>query len=588
MDPEILELLDRLNKAYNGDASVTPLTDDELRQVETALRAVSEGIDPRQATQDDLDAMADAVAALDVVEAELAVRTEAQETRATQAEELLGRLRPVTDAEGAAGGPEGGEDEGGETEGGEGETEGAAGEAEALAAGGTPARRPLPTMDRLARRRPRRAAPAETQTARTQTAAVLTAAADMPGMSAGVEVDVERWALGVEKRIEAVRKVTVPGADGEKVYLGTIRTDYPEDRRLVDGNPTRNRQIVEGVVGREALAASGGICGPVAVDYSINTLAAADRPVKQSLAQFQATRGGVRYILPHTLAQVTADAPAAIWTQGTDANPGASTKPHATFLCQAVQEAYVDAVTSIVQFGNFQARYFPEQITQYMETADAVHSRLAEATLLAAISAGSSQVTADNYEVGAARDLLHTLDRVYAGYVYRHRIADGTKLRIILPRYVKDMVRADLALNMPGDSGGSSERLAVADAEIERFIAARNFNVTWALDSPSGLNPLQGFGAQGNGQLLPWPTTTYGWVFHEGAWMFLDGGELNLGMVRDSVLNKTNDFQMFTETFEKAIFRGHESEQVAFKIAPTGASVGTVAPVSGGTETIGS
>ncbi len=56
-------------------------------------------------------------------------------------------------------------------------------------------------------------------------------------------------------------------------------------------------------------------------------------------------------------------------------------------------------------------------------------------------------------------------------------------------------------------------------------------------------------------------------------------------MVRDSTLNKTNDFQMFSETFEKAIFRGHESIEIAMKLDPTGTSVGSVA---GTTLTIGS
>jgi hypothetical protein len=42
---------------------------------------------------------------------------------------------------------------------------------------------------------------------------------------------------------------------------------------------------------------------------------------------------------------------------------------------------------------------------------------------------------------------------------------------------------------------------------------------------------------------------------------------------------------MFSETFEKAIFRGHESLELTLSIAPTGASVGTVAST---TETLGS
>ena len=58
--------------------------------------------------------------------------------------------------------------------------------------------------------------------------------------------------------------------------------------------------------------------------------------------------------------------------------------------------------------------------------------------------------------------------------------------------------------------------------------------------------------------------------------MFLDGGELNLGMVRDSTLNRTNDFQMFSETFEKAVLRGHESVAITMALCPSGATAGTV------------
>ena len=99
---------------------------------------------------------------------------------------------------------------------------------------------------------------------------------------------------------------------------------------------------------------------------------------------------------------------------------------------------------------------------------------------------------------------------------------------------------------------------------------------------------LQGFapqGTTGNSELVPWPSKTMIGMYPEGSWTFLDGGELNLGMVRDSTLNRTNDFQMFSETFEHAIFRGHESLWITLSIDPSGASVGTVAA---STLTVGS
>ena len=580
MDPELLELLRRLS----DESQTQPLTDDELTALRTGLTEVIGSVDIARPSPDDVTLLSDAVAYLESVDAELAVREEANETRAAEARDLLERAGITVPAAETETAPETAADE-------TADPVVVEDELEPVAAAGS-GRRPLPSIGRLAAHRPNRARPVPTATEGDSgpARAVLTASADLPGESSGTELTIERFAQAAARKMETIRKSGDGRGDGEKITLGTIRVDYPEDRMLT-ASPVRNRDIVNGVVSPTALAASGGICGPVAVDYSIETIAVADRPVKQALANFGAGRGGLRYILPHTLAAVTTDAPASVWTQATDANPGGSTKPHATFLCQAVQEAYVDAVTSIVQFGNFQARYFAEQVTQYMETVDAVHSRLAEATILGAISNGSTRATADSDEIGAARDFLATLDRSCSAYRYRHRLKNNTPLRVIYPYYLHDMIRTDLARNLPGDSGGQAERLAVADAEIERWLAVRYINASQTLDSVAdgtgytGSAPRQGWGAQGAGQLLPWPAKTVIWIFHEGAWVFLDGGELNLGMVRDSTLNKTNDFQMFTETFEKAIFRGHESIEVMMTIAPTGGSIGTVAP---STETVGS
>jgi hypothetical protein len=541
---------DQLRQAMGSLADAdTDVLLSALDQISTAGAA----IDRSNPTAADLDLLHVAAAMSEQINAEVKRRFETQQNRERAADLLAEKLATNTDQAVAAAGQH--------------------------SAGRTGRR--LPTLSRLAARQPAHSRPTVPHRANGGPR-VLTAG--------GAPVsDLREAAVTAAAAINRMVAQRSGWAGRDLPVLVHTSADYPTDRQLgLDEN--RNQELIEAVTGPQALAAAGGICGPVGVDYALTAVSAADRPVRDSaMAQFQASRGGVRYILPHTLAQITSDGPASIWTQGTDANPGASTKPHATFVCQAVQEAYVDAVTSIVQLGNFQARWFPEQISEYLTTAEAVHSRLAESTLLAAISAASTEsVVADNYEIGGARDLLATLDRAASGYRYQNRMGLGAPLRLILPAYVLDMMRADLARNMPGDSGGQSERLAVSNGEINSWFSARSINVTWTLDSASGLTPLQGFGVQGAGQLLPWPTTTYGWLFHEGAWMFLDGGELNLGMVRDSVLNKTNDFQMFSETFEKAVFRGHASVQLALKIAPTGASVGTVAPVSGGTETIGS
>jgi hypothetical protein len=52
--------------------------------------------------------------------------------------------------------------------------------------------------------------------------------------------------------------------------------------------------------------------------------------------------------------------------------------------------------------------------------------------------------------------------------------------------------------------------------------------------------------------------------------LFLDGGTLDLGVIRDSTLVGTNDYKMFVETFENVALVGVESLQVTSTINVNG------------------
>jgi len=65
---------------------------------------------------------------------------------------------------------------------------------------------------------------------------------------------------------------------------------------------------------------------------------------------------------------------------------------------------------------------------------------------------------------------------------------------------------------------------------------------------------------------------TFVWyLFAEGTFLFLDGGTLDLGIIRDSTLVGTNDYKMFVETFEGIAKVGVESVQVTSTIQINGA-----------------
>jgi hypothetical protein len=118
---------------------------------------------------------------------------------------------------------------------------------------------------------------------------------------------------------------------------------------------------------------------------------------------------------------------------------------------------------------------------------------------------------------------------------------------------------ADLALSMPGDSTLN------AYAEIDGYIASRGVIVSYSLDQNV-------FGAQGATALVEFSDTFTWYLFAEGTFLFLDGGTLDLGIIRDSTLVGTNDYKMFVETFEGIAMVGVEALAVTSTINVNGAA----------------
>jgi hypothetical protein len=78
---------------------------------------------------------------------------------------------------------------------------------------------------------------------------------------------------------------------------------------------------------------------------------------------------------------------------------------------------------------------------------------------------------------------------------------------------------------------------------------------TYYLDAVTG-GTSQAFADETAGALDDFPDVIQWALYVEGAFIHVDGGSLELGMVRDSTLNSTNDFQMFGETFENVALLG--------------------------------
>ena len=396
-------------------------------------------------------------------------------------------------------------------------------------------------------------------TSRTTEAAVaITAGADIPGYTAGSSISsMAEVAEAMAKRLHGLRRVN--GGDGEQHIVASISTQFPEARTLTQ-DAQANWDKVQAVVGPEALVASGGHQAPFEVKYDIFGLGSAVRPVRDSLPRFQADRGGIRYITPPVLSSYASAV--GVWTAANDSaeTPSPASKLSLTVAAAAETTVSTDAVTLQLQFGNLLSRAYPELIARHNELGLIQHAREAEGNLMAKIGAASTAVTSTSV-IGMGRDFLVQLGRAAAAYRSRHRLDADASLRAIIPAWVKDAMAADLTIAMPGDSTLN------AYAEIDAYIASRGIIATYALDSSSGASY---FAAQGSGAMNEFPDTFIWYLFAEGSFLFLDGGTLDLGVIRDSTLVGTNDYKMFVETFENVALVGVESLQVTSTINVNG------------------
>lgn len=411
--------------------------------------------------------------------------------------------------------------------------------------------------------------------ARTNT---VVAGGDLPGIGVGAEFPTRQsFADALAHRINNIRGVSrvVASGEGEKVLVASIKRQVPTERTLTMGDIDGNLAKIEAFTNVESIVAAGGMCAPLETKYDLfDCGGVTDRPVRDALATFQADRGGIRFFPGPSLGDVT-DA-VGFWTSTDDEDAldvDGPTKQCVRIECPGEVTAEIQAVTLCMVFGVMQSRVFPELAVANTRLAQVAQARIAEAALLSQIKAGS-QLATETAKLSAARDLLDSIGRAVIYYRDKYRLGKATPLRAIFPWWTLEVLRGDIALGDPGANLRGT--LSLSDAEITGFFSDRNINVTWALDAPNpAVNAGGYFAINAFATNIPaWPTSLQWALYPEGSWLHLDGGELDLGIVRDSALIKKNDYMQFSETFEAATRIGCESWWITSAIALTGQYMG--------------
>ena len=372
-------------------------------------------------------------------------------------------------------------------------------------------------------------------------------AADVRGFRSGQEVD--GWkdvAKAIINRHPDTRSADV--TSGARFLVASIEAEYPEDRILGD-DLVMNTARVEAVTSTQAITASGGICAPLTPWYNLMTFGDVVRPLRDSLPSFKADRGGIRFVTPPKLSDLSGSSRVTTNAQDlagyTNQSPAGTTapKPCLHVTCGTESTALVNAVSSCLTFGNMGARTYPEQVEAWLKLSRVEFARYQEQQLLAAINSGSTKVHG-NQVYGAAFSILEQVGFAVDSFRSRYRIANSVNMRFVAPFWMKSVLKNDIAAQQ---AAAGITRYAISDAQVEDFLRMRGVSPIWTQDTLS--TDAQLVAPTANANLTSYPQQVRWFIFPEGQWIFLDSGVLDLGLVRDSTLNSQNDYQIWMEEF---------------------------------------
>jgi hypothetical protein len=126
-----------------------------------------------------------------------------------------------------------------------------------------------------------------------------------------------------------------------------------------------------------------------------------------------------------------------------------------------------------------------------------------------------------------AGDVLNVIELAAADLRSQYRVAKSRSVDVLLPEWSLAVLRNNMAMRT-----GQSE-MNVTDAEITSWLTARGVRPQFTPDWQPLYNAAPA---------TKWPANLTFAIWFSGAYVSIDGGSIDLGVVRDSTLNETNDF----------------------------------------------
>ncbi|MCP4897315.1 MAG: major capsid protein [bacterium] len=193
----------------------------------------------------------------------------------------------------------------------------------------------------------------------------------------------------------------------------------------------------------------------------------------------------------------------------------------------------VDAYSTCLLYSNWDQQFWPERVSHITGQAMIANDHEVNLALILAIVGDTRTSTVIDAGLGGGTwvNFVQSL-AIHGAYVRNFlRLPLTTILEAGIPSYVLDALVADQV------SRSATVDLVLARAEVEAAIRRVGINPQWLYDWQELQSP-------------NWPTDFDYLLWPAGTIVQLNGGSLDMGVTRDSELNKANDFQVFSESWD--------------------------------------
>lgn len=399
---------------------------------------------------------------------------------------------------------------------------------------------------------------------------VLTASADIPGFTSGGNLkDMDALVAAIQSRARSI-PITRKGDDAPRYTIASLMREHKYSLGL-DSTPAQVNEVLTAAANPDILIAAGGWCSPSEISYDFYNIVCEDGMI--DLPTVGINRGGIRFPTSPSFADVVASSALFSWNETQDIAAVTGTAQSGTKTCGRVpcpgfneERLACDGICLTV--GNLTEDAYPEVIANFTRLLFAAHAhkinRLRIDQLRAFADTPAVTGTFGTAGEGLVAPVITSLAINAQDYRSRYAMCEGAVLEVLAPKWLRSAMRSDLRRR----TGATTDQLALSDAQLMTLFDSENLRVQWVSDYQERT---EGFPGVPTTIPTQWPTTVEFMMWAPGTVVLGQGMRLDLGIIRDSTLNQTNDHT--GEWMEECwlMFKpGHEVRKIVVNICADG------------------